>query len=99
MTATLQSNPSETAPATAWILLILTLQGQQPAVRMRVWRALKALGTVVLRDGVYLLPNRNEFHEPLRALSEDVITSGGSAQILEMNARDAKFDESRRVSR
>jgi len=90
MTATLQSNPSETAPATAWILFVLTLQGQQPAVRMRVWRALKALGTVVLRDGVYLLPNRNEFHEPLRALSEDVITSGGSAQILEMNARDAK---------
>ena len=57
---------------------------------MRVWRALKALGTGVLRDGVYLLPNRNEFHEPLFAQSEDVIASGGSAQILEVNARDAK---------
>ncbi len=72
----------------AWLLFILTLQGQQPAVRMRVWRALKALGTAVLRDGVYVLPNRGEFLEPLQAQSEEVTASGGSAQILEVEARD-----------
>ena len=72
----------------AWLLFILTLQGQQPAVRMRVWRALKALGTAVLRDGVYVLPNRDDFLEPLQAQSEEVIASGGSAQILEVEARD-----------
>jgi hypothetical protein len=72
----------------AWLLFILTLQGQQPAVRMRVWRALKALGTAVLRDGVYLLPNRDEFIASLQAQSEEVTASGGSAQILEVNARD-----------
>jgi len=44
------STPKSSTPAS--LLLILTLQGQQPAVRMRVWRALKALGTAVLRDGV-----------------------------------------------
>lgn len=72
----------------AWLLFILTLQGQQPAVRMRVWRALKALGTAVLRDGVYVLPNRDEFLEPLQAQSEEVTASGGSAQIIEVEARD-----------
>src|SRR5882762_2282160 len=72
----------------AWLLFILTLQGQQPAVRMRVWRALKALGTEVLRDGVYVLPNRPEFMEPLQAQLEEVTGSGGSAQILEVQARD-----------
>jgi hypothetical protein len=72
----------------SWLLFILTLQGQQPAVRMRVWRALKALGTAVLRDGVYVLPNRAEFLEPLQAQSEEVTASGGSAQILEVEARD-----------
>ncbi len=55
---------------------------------MRVWRALKALGTAVLRDGVYVLPNRDEFLVPLQAQSEEVIASGGSAQILELEARD-----------
>jgi hypothetical protein len=73
-----------------WLLFILTLQGQQPAVRMRVWRALKALGAGVIRDGVYLLPNRPEFKEPLQAQSEEVTASGGTAQILEVNARDAQ---------
>ena len=74
----------------AWVLLILTLQGQQPAVRMRVWRALKALGTSVLRDGVYLLPNREEFIAALQAQSEEVTASGGSAQVLEVDARDQR---------
>lgn len=80
------SGPRSGKPA--WLLFILTLQGQQPAVRMRVWRALKALGTAVLRDGVYVLPNRAEFREPLQAQSEEVSASGGSAQILEVEARD-----------
>ena len=72
----------------AWLVFILTLQGPQTAVRMRVWRALKALGTAVLRDGVYVLPNRDEFVEPLQAQCEEVTASGGSAQILEVEARD-----------
>ena len=72
----------------AWLLFILTLQGHQPAVRMRVWRALKALGTAVLRDGVYMLPNRDEFIPALQAQSDEVTQSGGNAQILEIDARD-----------
>lgn len=80
------SDPKSDKPA--WLFFILTLQGQQPAVRMRVWRALKALGTAVLRDGVYVLPNRKEFLEPLQAQSDEVTSSGGSAQILAVEARD-----------
>ena len=55
---------------------------------MRVWRALKALGAAVLRDGVYLLPNRAELLVELQAQAEDVVRSMGTAQILEVNARD-----------
>src|SRR5262245_45556432 len=93
MTTTLQTSPAASlrttpTPQPSWLLFILTLQGQQPAVRMRVWRALKALGTAVLRDGVYLLPNRNEFLEPLRAQFDEVTASGGNAQIFEVNAHD-----------
>jgi hypothetical protein len=75
-------------PASAWLLFVLTLQGQQPAARMRVWRALKALGAAVLRDGVYLLPNRAEFLTELQMQAEAVVRSAGSAQILEVDARD-----------
>jgi len=74
----------------AWLLFLLTVQGQQSALRMRVWRALKSLGTAVLRDGVYLLPNRPAFLESLRALEKEVAAAGGSVQLLELDARDAQ---------
>ncbi len=80
--------PETASRRPAWLLFVLTLQGQQPAVRMRVWRALKALGTAVLRDGVYLLPNRPELVQPLQAQSDEVTASGGSTQTFEVNARD-----------
>jgi hypothetical protein len=82
------ATPEPLASRPAWLLFILTLQGQQQAVRMRVWRALKSLGTAVLRDGVYLLPNRPEFLEPLQGQSDEVTASGGSAQTFEVNSRD-----------
>jgi hypothetical protein len=55
---------------------------------MRVWRALKALGTAVVRDGVYLLPNQAEFLASLQAQLAEVSASGGRAQILQLEARD-----------
>ena len=78
---------SRTVPA--WLLFVLSLQGQQQAARMRVWRALKTLGAAVLRDGVYLLPNRETLITQLQAQADDVVRSAGSAQILEVDARDA----------
>ena len=39
-----------------WSILIVTLPTQPNAVRLRIWRALKALGCAALRDGAYLLP-------------------------------------------
>jgi hypothetical protein len=71
-----------------WLLFILSLEGRQPAVRMRVWRALKALGAAVLRDGVYLLPNKPELTQRLQEQAEEVTASGGNTQILEITARD-----------
>ena len=82
----LPCGPSAGTPT--WLLFVLTLQGQQSAVRMRVWRGLKALGTAVLRDGVYLLPNRLELIEALQSAGDEVTASGGSAQIFAVNARD-----------
>lgn len=69
-----------------WTALFLTLPTQPNAVRLRIWRALKSLGCVSLRDGVYLLP------APLAglfdALAAEVRTHGGQAHVLELSARD-----------
>ncbi len=40
-----------------WQLLVLSLPTENATARMRAWRALKACGAAVLRDGVYALPD------------------------------------------
>ncbi|MGZ5049562.1 MAG: chromate resistance protein ChrB domain-containing protein [Methylobacter sp.] len=72
----------------SWLIFIVSLPTRNAAGRMRVWRALKALGCGVLRDGVYLLPNRPEFRQTLKLQSEDVISGGGSAHILALDSED-----------
>jgi hypothetical protein len=72
-----------------WLLFVLTLQGHQKTARMRVWRALKTLGAVVLRDGVYLLPNRDALRTRVEALEKEIAEYAGSTQILEVDARHA----------
>lgn len=68
-------------------LLIVTLPTQPAAVRLRVWRALKALGCAVLRDGAYLLPL--EHAAALEALADQVLEHGGSASVLQLTPRNA----------
>lgn len=65
-----------------WLLLVLTLPTENATARMRAWRALKASGAAVLRDGVYLLPEREACRATLQAVAADVQTSGGSAYLL-----------------
>jgi hypothetical protein len=72
----------------SWLIFIVSLPTHNSAGRMRVWRALKALGCGVLRDGVYLLPHRPEFRQTLQLQAEDVIAGGGSAHILSLDSEN-----------
>ena len=74
-----------------WLLLILSAPGQKPALRMRLWRGLKALGVGVVRDGVYVLPNRYGLRESLQVQADEVIAVGGTAQLLEVRGENSEF--------
>ncbi|HUG21760.1 chromate resistance protein ChrB domain-containing protein [Piscinibacter sp.] len=69
-----------------WSILIVTLPTQPNAVRLRIWRALKSLGCVALRDGAYLLPEENAaLLEPLAA---EVREHGGTASVMRLSPCD-----------
>jgi hypothetical protein len=55
---------------------------------MRVWRGLKAMGAAVLRDGVYVLPDRADCEEALARLAAEIEGAGGSAHVLRVETRD-----------
>lgn len=77
-----------------WLTLVTTLPARNTAARMRLWRALKALGCATLRDGVYLLPALAEARAALDGLAAEVRGAGGSAEVLAIAAttgQDAAF--------
>ena len=71
-----------------WLLLVLTLPTPSTAARMRVWRALKALGCVALRDGAYLLPDGEDRAASLQEIADDCTSEGGVAWRLIVHAED-----------
>jgi hypothetical protein len=73
--------------STSWQLLIVSLPANSTTVRMRVWRALKALGCGPLRDGAYLLPLLPPLEAALRELADGIVREGGSAWLLHVAAR------------
>ena len=73
-------------PAPAWLLLVTNLPGRNPTLRMRIWRALKAAGAGLLRDGAYLLPNGERSRLVLEEQGAEIKAAGGLVQVLSFDA-------------
>lgn len=65
-----------------WLILILGLPTANATERMRAWRALKASGAAVLRDGAYLLPDTCSCREALTSVERDILAINGTAYAL-----------------
>lgn len=72
----------------AWLILTATLPTQPSALRVRVWRALKATGAGTLREGVYLLPESAPTAAALVGLEKTIAEAGAGAHLLRVPARD-----------
>jgi len=73
-------------PAPTWLLLITNLPGHNPTLRMRIWRALRAAGAGLLRDGAYVLPNGERSREVLEEQGAEIKAAGGLIQLLSFDA-------------
>jgi hypothetical protein len=65
-----------------WIVLIYTVPSQPSRKRAYVWRELKRLGAVYLRDGVALLPRRPDLEAQLRAMVARIVEYEGTPHLL-----------------
>lgn len=83
-----------------WMSLITTLPTENASLRQRIWRALKASGAAVLRDGVYLMPEHDSHRATLEGLASEVRDGGGAAHVLRLEEPEganfsAMFDRSK----
>jgi hypothetical protein len=71
-----------TLNSSTWLLLITNLPGQNQTLRMRIWRALKAAGAGMLRDGVYVLPQTAASRRVFEDQAAEIRAAAGSVHIL-----------------
>jgi hypothetical protein len=74
-----------------WLLMLVTIPGEKPALRMRLWRKLKASGVGALRDGVYVGPKQPEVAALFGTQAEELVAAGGTAQLLTVDGESTDF--------
>ena len=72
------------AAPSSWLLLVTNLPGTNKTLRMRIWRALKAVGAGTLRDGVYVLPQSTNAQAVFDKQASDIQAAGGSTHLFAM---------------
>jgi hypothetical protein len=70
-----------------WLLLVASLPTSGATARMRLWRSIKTLGCVPLRDGAYLLPNLEGHGAVLSELAAQTVAEGGQAWVVDVGPR------------
>jgi hypothetical protein len=72
-----------------WLLLIYTIPTEPSRKRAAVWRELKRVGALAVRDGVWALPERDDTRASVHALAARVTELGGQATLIEGARIDA----------
>jgi len=79
-------------PRPLWLLLMHQLPPHPDYFRVKVWRRLKRIGAVALKNSVYVLPNGAEEREDFEWLAREIVAGGGDATLCEANFLAATSD-------
>ncbi len=77
-------------------MLVLRLPTRPVGVRVKVWRRLRHLGAIAVKDAVYALPNRAETREDFEWVRAEVVACGGEATIFQASTTDPATGDSLR---
>lgn len=86
------------AVGTTWLLLIYTVPSEPSRKRAYIWREIKKVGAVYLRDGVCALPERAETTAAFQHIAAKVEEFGGEVTLVEAAHLEPKRAEALRVA-
>jgi hypothetical protein len=75
-------------PERRWLLITVSTAGAPAALRVQVWRRLRALGALYLQQSVCLLPDTPEVTRAVRRLLDRVHRDGGEGRLLKIALTD-----------
>ena len=83
---------SEAPKSAQWLLLIHQLPAKPAYARVKIWRRLKGLGAVTVKNSVYALPANGETREDFAWLVKEIAELGGEAFVCEATLVDGIGD-------
>ena len=83
---------NETSEGARWLLLIHQLPAKPAYARVKIWRRLKGLGAVTVKNSVYALPANAETQEDFAWLIKEIAELGGEAFVCEAQLVDGLGD-------
>ncbi len=83
----------QAASERVWLVLFHQLPPEPPALRVRVWRRLQALGALQVKNSVYLLPESDSTHEDFEWLVREIESAGAEATLLRATVVAGTTDE------
>ena len=81
-----------------WLLLLLQLPTRPASARIKTWRRLQQLGSVAIKNSVYVLPNTPQAREDFEWLKTEILAAKGQASIMIADALTAEEDEEIRTA-
>ncbi|MGH7410881.1 MAG: chromate resistance protein ChrB domain-containing protein [Candidatus Methylomirabilis sp.] len=76
-----------------WLVLIYSLPPEAGSSRVRIWRKLKKLGSVSLRNSAYLLPFDEERYEIVQWLCQEIQRAKGEVTLLKVERSENLSDD------
>jgi len=78
---------------TPWLLLIHQIPPNPPYLRVKVWRRLQSVGSVPIKNSVYVLPNTDGAREHFEWMIREIAKEGGEAALCEAQFVDGLDDD------
>lgn len=73
---------SENENAGLWLILVYRIPSEPSRLRAAAWRRLKALGAIYVQNSAAAVPMSKAHERALRALRNDILEMGGTAQLM-----------------
>jgi hypothetical protein len=75
-----------------WLLLAHQLPAKPPYLRVKIWRRLRGIGAILVKNSVYVLPADDQTLEDFQWLLREIEQGGGEGMICEANLVDGLND-------
>jgi hypothetical protein len=76
-----------------WLLLIHQLPPKPDYFRVKIWRRLQRVGSVAIKNSVYVLPKKDETQEDFQWVLREIIEGGGEASLCEARFVEGLSDQ------